>query len=740
MSSFTEARLAFDNTLGKGSVLSQSLVPVEGKPKQKIPIRGTDNEPLEEYYKWQFIYALLHSGLYAKDYIGVEVRFPKGSASSSPLKLDGVIFDSSEWIQRYNKYWTTRDTEDLQWLNNHILGIIEFKRESKEIEQVFIRQIKPAMREKDPSDAYVLGIYYDAGRLFLFHRRNGKYLRYDEAKNQKSDQSQGGDLTLHLPDSYYYIPSFDELKNRVNRPSSIDRRKRGIADLDVITSISTVQLQTALSNVLRVLDAKNLVNQRGYQLLIQTFTLKIFDEKRNKQSPSKKLEFYITELEANFTKLADVPIQSFITRMKDIWSQAEGQYQKILSREAIIWKNENYIRAVVAICQAFQDFSFVRSATSDLYQLVFYNFANAFKRDESAQFLTPLPVIDFLVQLVNPRNSETVFDPCCGIGDFLSLAFVRSQQKAPAWRLDDANIYGVDLDENMIMLATLNMLLNGDGEVKLFHKPDKGSILYKIAVGNPPYLVELLPEHHKNGAWDNWPDETKLMKFDVILTNPPFGEDRAYRPRTPFDREVIEMYETWKIARNIVDVEDAFYAKHGRGKAGRPNAKGTEAIDLGIVFLENAYRSLKDNGRLGIVLSNSIASINRWQAVREWLMEKMRIVALFDLPPNVFAETGVNTTIIVAYKPPENELKNLNRQGYSIFVSDIQDVGYEKRTSKRNVFFNKVYKVDETTFEVLTDDDDNPVLDEDFTQTLNDFRQWALLQEERLQELFVKEE
>src|SRR5439155_25308562 len=180
--------------------------------------------------------------------------------------------------------------------------------------------------------------------------------------------------------------------------------------------------------------------------------------------------------------------------------------------KAIDWKNQNHVRAVMAVCLAFQDFSFVRSAKSDLYQLVFYNFANEFKRGEAAQFLTPLPVIDFLVQLVNPRNGETLIDPCCGIADFLSLSYVNAQDKTQPWQLDDANIYGVDLDENMVMLATLNMLLNGDGEAKLFQHPTPGSILYKIKAGNPPDLVELLPTQHNEGDRDSWPDSTKREK------------------------------------------------------------------------------------------------------------------------------------------------------------------------------------------------------------------------------------
>lgn len=266
------------------------------------------------------------------------------------------------------------------------------------------------------------------------------------------------------------------------------------------------------------------------------------------------------------------------------------------------------------------------------------------------------------------------------------------------------------------MLATLNMLLNGDGEAKLHYRHTPGSILSKFVAGNPPTLRDLIPDHHKGGTWDNWPDTTRLMRFDVVLTNPPFGEDRAYRPNTDQERRIIEMYETWNI---------------GDG----------DSIDLGIVFLENAYHILKPKGRLGIVLSNSLASVNRYQKVREWLMERMRIVALFDLPPNVFAETGVNTTLLIAYKPENCEdLKKLVEQDYSVFVRDIRNVGYEKRTSKRNVFFNPKYKINEITFEIMTDAEGHPILEEDFTQAIADFREWALGQEETLQCLFLREE
>lgn len=695
-------------------VLLQSLVPVDGKTRNNIKIKGSDGRPNEEYYKWEFIYSIINSGLFAKDYIGTEVRFPKGNKNSAPLRMDAAIFSSKEWINYYNKYWTSKDPSVLEWLNEHLIAVIEFKKADEEPDQVFTNQLKPAMREKEPSDDYVLGIYYSKGYLYLFQRRNGCYLRYDEAKNVKGSESKLGDLSLHLPDPYAAIPSFSELLHKTSKKLSLSRKGRNINELDVISSIQTYQLETAFSQVLRTLDSCGLVNQRGYEILIQIFALKIYDEKRSQKKPNYCLEFYIDDDELSYSSLGEKGIQTYITRMQKMWDEAVSEYKKILDQRIVDWKNPNHVRAVSSICKAFQDFSFVRSSKSNLYQLVFYNFANAFKRDESAQFLTPLPVIDFIVKLVNPRDGESVFDPCCGIGDFLSLSYVNSQEKEDKWQLDDANIYGVDIDENMIMLATLNMLLNGDGESKLFYKPDKGSILFKIDDSTPSQLVEMIPAIHMAGNWDEWPDKTRLKKFDVILTNPPFGEDRSFRPSSKSEKELVSIYQTWE-------------------------KSGGSSIDLGVLFLENAYHCLKEDGRLGIVLSNSIASINKWKDVREWFYSKMRIVALFDLPSNVFAETGVNTSIIIAYKPEEKELNRLMEQGYSIFVKDIQHVGYEKRTSKRNVFFNPIYKINPKTFEFELNGEGELVLDEEFSTTITEFREWATSQEETLQKLFINE-
>lgn len=707
---FTIAKQKFDAGYKNVTFLKDSLVPVNGEIAKDVRLRNEKGERLEEYYKWQFIYALIHSGLYFKDYIGVEIYFPKGTKGANPIKIDACIFDSKDWLEYYQGYKKTKSQTCLEFLRRHCIAVIDFKRGDEDIEQVFTEQLRAYIKE--PDGDYILGILYDAERLYVFQRENATITRYDNSKNQNKKTRTAESLSLHLTDPYSIIPSFDELILKIKTPIIESRANRTIEDLDIITSITSIQIKDGLSNILKTLDKTSLVDERGYRILIQTIALKIFDEKTNQKFKNKTLRFYIEENEKHYKSLHEDEIQTFIKRIRSIYDDAESHYQSILKEQSINWKNENHVRVVVSIVDNFQDYSFVRSQKSDLYQLVFYNFATKFKKEEKAQFLTPLPLIDFLVKIVNPRGNETVFDPCVGIADFLSLAYVNSDPS-----LDDSNLWGADNDESMVMLATLNMLLNGDGNAHILYVADKGSIDRKISKkGN---IVQLIPRFHKNGNWDKWKNGTKLMKYDVILTNPPFGKGRSYEAKSSEDREIIELYELWNL-----------HSKKGK----------QQRIDQGIVFLENAYRMLKVNGRFGIVLSNSIAGIDSWRFVRDWLMDGMRIVALFDLPPQVFAETGVNPTLIVAYKPRKDELDRLKRQNYEVFVKDVKKIGYEKKTIKRNVVFEPSYKLDLNTFEIVIDSEGNPVLDEEFTQTIKEFKSWALSQEETLQKLFVGEE
>ena len=704
---FENEKILFDDKYGTAKEIDCFLpvhLTIGGKENDLYKKDGSHNE---QYYKWQFLYCFVSAGLCSKDFIGVEVSFPKGNKNSASIKLDAAIFDNKDWFEHYSALHTKKDDskwDELNWLKEHLICGIEFKKEgSKDIKGVFNSQLKAYMNES--SKETVFGILYDEGRLYLFKGVGKQYLRLSDEFNIENKGKI--DATYDVPDPYVNLLSFDGMLKYNSIASQLtDYSGRHLIDLGIISKTDSRKLNDALYQILHTMDKCGLVNQKGYNILIQLLALKIYDEKHNDGD----LKFYINPDEMNYTALTDDGIQDFLNRLEKLREDAKTAYIKILSENYFNNANANQVKVAIQIVKQFQNYSFTHSERNNLYQLVFYKFASQFSKADNAQFITPLQIIDFIVDIVNPKHNESIIDPTVGIADFLSVSYVKSDGK-----LDDTNVYGMDIDEDMVKLATLNMLLNGDGNATIEAKSDGlGSILSKF--GDDGKILELVPKtesrsHNYNGNWDKRVDGKKLKKFDIVLTNPPFGEARSWIPADS-EKGVAECYELW-------------------------NRYKQTKIDMGVIFLENAVRVLKENGRMAIVLSNSIASIDAHSEARKWLCENMRIVAIVDLPPNIFAEAGVSPTIIFAYKPPKKELEKLLKSNYQVFSREIKKVGYEVKTKNKVKYFETQYKINPVTFEKEINTDGTAMLDEEFTETVKNFKVWCNTQEDSLKKLFL---
>lgn len=706
---FSQARINFHHKYDRENILKKSFCTVDGKFIENIPIKDVNGQPNEEFYKWEFIYSMIKSErIPSRDYIGAEIYFPKGNINSAPIKVDSVVFSDIAWLDYYRKYRSNpKDVDSLQKVRELAVEMIEYKRSNKSIEQVFSSQIKAAIKESD--SPFVLGVYYNASRLFLFKKIKNEITRFDNNLSFPTSQRILEQFQLEITDPYYKIPTLNNLEKIINKGHISDHSQMHIEDLDIIYTIQDDNMKNALSSIIQVLDSVSLSNQEGYMILIQLIAMKIYDEKQRKDHGG-YLQFYINDDEFYKGTLNSISIQTFIERMKKLYKEAKAYYNNILETNKIIWTQKEHIKISNEIVKQFQDYSFVLSSNNDLYQLIFYNFATEFQKDEKGQFLTPLPIIDFIVKIVNPKAGETICDPCCGIADFLSKSYINADMK-----LDDCQLFGFDNDYNMTVLAQLNMLLNGDGNAIIKYVPEYGTINQKFTIDKK--IVPLHTDLHHSGNWNKWFDDTELMQYDVILTNPPFGKNRSLDLSDSHDLEVAKLYELYD-------------------KYTETNSKS--GLDKGVIFIENAIRQIKEGGRFAIVISNAIMSNNTWTFVREWIMNKIRIVALFDLPENVFAETGVNTTILVGYKPSEKRLLELISDDYSVFTRDIVNVGYKKKTSKRTVKFENDYALNPDTFETLTNENGESILNEDFTRIIKEFKEWCINQEIELKKLFLE--
>ena len=179
----------------------------------------------------------------------------------------------------------------MEWLRDHLIATIEFKKEDgKNISEVWDKQLKAYLKESNRN--FCLGILYDTERLYLFKKYNGKFLRYSEEYNTKGEDSKTKELALHLTDPYFTIPNFQQILD-IENEKEIDLSKRTIFDLDIISGVHSIQINDVMSEILRTMDKVGMVNQRGFELLIQILSLKIFDEKRNEKTPNRHLDFYI---------------------------------------------------------------------------------------------------------------------------------------------------------------------------------------------------------------------------------------------------------------------------------------------------------------------------------------------------------------------------------------------------------------------------------------------------------------
>ena len=178
---FSQARINFNQQYANKAVLDKSLCTVDGKFISNISLRDVHGEKNEEFYKWEFIYSMIQSGrVPSRDYIGAEIYFPKGNIHSAPIKIDSVVFSDISWLYYYRKQRENpADVESLQKVRELAIEVIEYKRNDKTIEQVFSSQVRAAMKE--PDSPFVLGVYYETGRLFLFKKINNEITRFDNS-------------------------------------------------------------------------------------------------------------------------------------------------------------------------------------------------------------------------------------------------------------------------------------------------------------------------------------------------------------------------------------------------------------------------------------------------------------------------------------------------------------------------------------------------------------------------------
>ncbi len=268
-------------------------------------------------------------------------------------------------------------------------------------------------------------------------------------------------------------------------------------------------------------------------------------------------------------------------------------------------------------------------------------------KGKKGQYFTPRHVIDMAVKMLNPKDGEYIIDPSCGSGGFLIHAMknvwnneLKHADKQAKTDYAKKYVYGIDFDDKPTKIARAMMLIAGDGK----------SHILKLNTLNPKEWqgdenirarAELLDRLRKFDDYDKNSqnqENFKYFDFDILLSNPPFAG------------EIIET----ALLRNYE------LAKNDKGKL-------RNKMERHILFIERALELIKHGGRLAIVLPQGVLNNTNMEYVRDFLLDKARILAVVGLHGNTFKpHTGTKTSILFLQKWGEKEEKPVD---YPIFMA-----------------------------------------------------------------------
>lgn len=232
------------------------------------------------------------------------------------------------------------------------------------------------------------------------------------------------------------------------------------------------------------------------------------------------------------------------------------------------------------------------------------------------QFRTPRHIIDMMVEIVDPKKTDTILDPACGTAGFLISAYKHiikentDQTPGDLMNFDEKkevlrHITGYDIEPSMVRIAEMNMFLHGATD----------------------------PDIHE---YDTLTDESKWEeKFNVILANPPFMTPKGgIKPHSKF---------------------------------------GIKANRAEVLFVDYISTHLRMDGRAGIIVPEGIVFQNgtAYKKLRENLINSS-LVAVISLPSGIFNPyAGVKTSILILDKKLAKEknsvlLLELHNDGFSL--------------------------------------------------------------------------
>lgn len=221
----------------------------------------------------------------------------------------------------------------------------------------------------------------------------------------------------------------------------------------------------------------------------------------------------------------------------------------------------------------------------DVYEYLIARFA-ATAGKKAGEFYTPIEVSEILARLVAPKSGDRICDPACGSGSLL----IRAAKKLKS---DDFSLYGQEMNGSTWALCKMNMFLHG---------MDASRIEWEDTIRHPQFV-----------------ENDTLLKFEVVIANPPFSLDKWGQEIAVDDR----------------------YGRFLRGVP--PKSKGDWA------FISHMLATaLEGKGRVGVVVPHGVLFRGGQESkIRELVIKENILEAVIGLPPNLFFGTSIPAAFLI---------------------------------------------------------------------------------------------
>lgn len=236
-------------------------------------------------------------------------------------------------------------------------------------------------------------------------------------------------------------------------------------------------------------------------------------------------------------------------------------------------------------------------------------------KGSKGQFFTPRNAIQMMVDIVDPQPGERILDPACGSGGFLTstLRHLQNQVSESSDEHSESEFVGVDKDAYLARVANIYMRLLGAHNAYIFNE---NSLSH--------------PSDWKAESWE----QLQFGSFDVILTNPPFGQKLKVK-----DKEILSQFDLAYSWRS--NGPQNSFARTDRITHTPPQ----------ILFIERCIDFLRDGGRLGIVLPESLFGNPSYEYIMHYLQERVQFRAVVSMPEELFQPyTHAKSCILIAQK------------------------------------------------------------------------------------------